>query len=86
MAGIFSRKSQKRKVQFADLDGQPLKVGDTVMSLRYDLGESRIIKTEEGIIYESLKTGKWASYARMIDAATGYQKVKLLERGDFNHD
>ena len=78
MAGLFSRKSGKSKIQFADLDGQPLKEGATVMSFRYDLGECRIIKTEEGMVYESLSTGEQVSYARMIDAATGYQKVKLL--------
>jgi hypothetical protein len=78
MAGFFSRKSDKSKIRFVDLDGQPLKEGDTVMSLRYDMGESRIIKTEEGLAYESLKTGEKVSYTRMIDAATGYQKVKLL--------
>jgi hypothetical protein len=79
MAGLFSKKSRKGKLSFLDLDGQPLKEGDKVMSLRYDLGESRIIRTEEGLAYESLATGQRVSYAKMIDAATGYQKVKRLE-------
>ena len=78
MAGLFKRKAGKNKLEFADLEGQPMKEGDTVMSLRYDLGECRIIKTEEGMVYESLGTGERVNYARMIDAATGYQKVKLL--------
>ena len=78
MAGLFSRKSGKNKLQFVDLEGQPMKEGDTVMSLRYDMGECRIIKTEEGMVYESLSTGEKVNYAKMIDAATGYQKVKLL--------
>ena len=78
MAGLFSRKSGKNKLQFVDLEGQPMKEGDTVMSLRYDMGECRIIGTEEGMVYESLNTGEKVNYARMIDAATGYQKVKLL--------
>jgi len=78
MAGIFGRKSSKSKLQFVDLEGQALKEGDTVMSLRYDLGESRIVNTEEGLAYESLSSGQLVSYARMIDAATGYQKVKKL--------
>ena len=78
MAGLFSRKSGKNKLQFVDLEGQPMKEGDTVMSLRYDLGECRIIRTEEGMVYESLSTGQKVNYAKMIDAATGYQKVKLL--------
>ena len=29
--------------------------------------------------YESLATGQQVSYVKMIDAATGYQKVKRLE-------
>ncbi len=78
MAGLFRRGSGKSKLQFADLDGQALKEGDTVMSLRYDLGECRIISTEEGMAYESLSSGEKVNYVRMIDAATGYQKVKLL--------
>ena len=79
MTGLFSRSSGKGKLQFVDLEGQALKEGDTVMSLRYNLGECRIIKTEEGMVYESLSTGEQVNYARMIDAATGYQKVKRLD-------
>ena len=78
MAGLFNRKGGKNRPQFVDLEGQPMKEGDTVMSLRYDLGECRIVKTEEGMVYESLSTGQRVNYAKMIDAATGYQKVKLL--------
>jgi hypothetical protein len=79
MAGLFSKKSRKGRVQFIDLEGQTLKEGDTVMSLRYDLGECRIISTEQGMAYESLATGQKVPYIKMIDAATGYQKVKRLE-------
>ncbi len=78
MAGLFSRKSRSKKLQFVDFEGQPLKAGDTVMSLRYDLGECRIVDSDEGLVYESLASGEKVSYARMIDAATGYQKVRKL--------
>ncbi len=78
MAGLFNRKSRKSKLQFVDLDGQSLKEGDTVMSLRYDLGECRIVQTGQGMAYESLASGQQISYAKMIDAATGYQKVRKL--------
>lgn len=78
MAGLFNRKSRKTKLQFVDLDGQSLKEGDTVMSLRYDLGECRIVQTGQGMAYESLASGQQISYAKMIDAATGYQKVRKL--------
>ncbi|MCK4853204.1 MAG: hypothetical protein KAT31_03055 [Bacteroidales bacterium] len=77
--GIFKRKKGKSKIQITDLEGQPLKIGDHVMSHRYDLGECRIVDTDSGMAYESLATGQQVSYVRMIDAATGYQKVKRLE-------
>lgn len=48
------------------------------MSLRYDLGECRIIMTENGFAYESLTSGEIVNYAKMIDAGTGYQKVRKL--------
>ncbi len=76
---LFSRKKGKSKTPFADLEGQPLKAGDHVMSLRYDMGECRIVETDTGMAYESLATGHQVSYVKMIDAATGYQKVKRLE-------
>lgn len=78
MAGLFSKKSSKRKLRFADLEGQPLSEGDIVLSLRYELGECRILNTEQGMVYESLASGERISYAKMIDAATGYQKVRKL--------
>jgi hypothetical protein len=77
--GIFKRKKGKSKIQFNDLEGQALKAGDHVMSHRYDMGECRIVETETGLAYESLATGQQVSYVKMIDAATGYQKVKRLE-------
>lgn len=78
MAGIFSKKSGRKKLQFVDLEGMPLKQGDTVLSLRYDLGECRILDSENGMVYESLSSGEKVSYVKMIDAATGYQKVRKL--------
>ncbi len=78
MAGLFGRKSRRSKLRFVDLEGQPLKEGDTVLSLRYDLGECRILNTEDGMVYESLATGEKVSYAKMIDAATGCQKVRKI--------
>jgi len=77
--GLFSRNKGRSNIQFSDLDGQPLKEGNHVMSLRYELGECKILRTETGMVYESLSTGQQVSYARMIDAATGFQKVKRLE-------
>lgn len=78
MMGLFKRNKSRSRIQFADLEGQPLKAGDHVMSHRYDMGECRIVETDAGLAYESLSTGRQVSYLKMIDAATGYQKVKRL--------
>ena len=79
MSPLFKRKQKKNKLKFYDFEGQPLKEGDIVISLRYHLDECRIIMTETGYAYESLKTGEKVNYAKMIDAGTGYQKVRKLE-------
>ncbi|UCG26887.1 MAG: hypothetical protein JSV24_07865, partial [Bacteroidales bacterium] len=57
----------------------PLKEGDIVESLRYEMGRCKILVTEEGYIYESLDTGKRVSWAKMIDATTENQKVRKIE-------
>lgn len=72
------KEAEKAPVQMVDIDGMPLKAGDMVMSLRYELGMCRIIEAEGGLAYESLETGKVVHYARMIDAATSYQKVRKV--------
>jgi len=79
MTPLFNRRQKKSHIKFYDFEGQPLKEGDIVMSLRYDLGECRIIMTENGFAYESIKTGETVNYVKMIDAGTGYQKVRKLE-------
>ena len=77
MFGLF--KSKKKEISLLDLDGNPLAEGDVVENLRYDLGESRLIKTEEGLVYESIADGRQVSWVRMIDAATERQKVRLKQ-------
>lgn len=77
MFGLFTRK--KKKKQLLDYDGKPLKVGDKVMSLRYDLGKCILVETERGIEYESLENGERVSFAFMIDAHTENQKVRKIE-------
>ena len=71
-------KEKKKKVQLKDLNGNPLSAGDKVESLRYDLGISTLIETENGFEYESEATGQKISYAKMIDAATTFQKVRKI--------
>ncbi len=74
-------KSSRQALQLIDIDGIPLRVGDLVMSLRYDLGPCRLIESEpQSYEYESLASGEKVSYLRMVDAATTYQKVRKIEQ------
>lgn len=68
----------KKKKKFFDYDGKPLKIGDKVLSLRYELGKCIIVKGETGFEYESIETGERVSYAFMIDAHTENQKVRKI--------
>lgn len=81
MFGLFKSNKEKKKpaLQFVDLDGNPLKEGDTVLSLRYDLGKCIIKVGENGFEYESIETKKTVGWALMIDAATERQKVHKVE-------
>ena len=74
MFGLFKKK--KKYISLIDLEGNKLKDGDIVVSLRYDLGECRLVKTEDGFEYQSLVTDEKVSWIKMIDAATERQKVR----------
>ena len=76
MFSLFRKK--EKPFQLEDLEGHALKPGDKVLSLRYDLGECVIVGKEQSIEYESLKTGEFVHYAKMIDAASGRQKVRKI--------
>ena len=67
------------KPKMADLDGNLLKEGDFVESLRYNLGECKLLKTDNGYEYESVSSGEKVSWAKMVDAATENQKVRKIE-------
>jgi len=83
MFGLFKKKEKKKeKPPLVDLDQNPLNEGDMVMCLRYEMGLSKIIETENGLVYESVATGKQESWLRMIDAATEFQKVKKVDEND----
>lgn len=76
---LFKRKNNKNsEINFADLDGILLKEGDKVLSLRYELGECIIIKTEEGLAYESIEKKTIISWTKMVEAASKNQKVRKL--------
>jgi len=77
MIHLFRKKSAPAEdLKFADLDGNLLHEGDIVASLRYDLGRCRIIREGTGFSYESLENGRKVDWTRMIDAASGNQKVR----------
>lgn len=75
---MFGRKKKDKAPPMTDLDGKVLNEGDFVDCLRYDMGKSQLIKTDEGFQYESLDDGKRVSWVRMVDAATKNQKVRKL--------
>ncbi len=72
-------RSSGSKLRMADLNGNVLKEGDMVESLRYNLGECKLLKTDNGYEYESIGSGEKVSWAKMVDAATENQKVRKIE-------
>jgi hypothetical protein len=81
MFDFLKRKERNNGIsspQMADLDRNPLKPGDVVDALRYDLGRSKVIETEKGLAYESFETGKIVTWHLMVDAATELQKVRKI--------
>jgi len=83
MFNFFKKKGKSgksSKLRMADLDQNPLKPGDIVDALRYELGKSNVIETEKGMAYESIETGKVVTWHLMVDAATELQKVKKIKK------
>ena len=74
MFGIFKKK--KKELVLYDLEGNALEEGDIVLSLRYDMGECKLVKTENGFEYQSLEGDTKMNWLKMIDAATERQKVR----------
>jgi len=81
MFQLFKKSSSKKgkMPKLADFDGNPLKEGDVVESLRYDMGKCKLFFTDEGYVYESLETGKRVSWAKMNEASNENQKVRKNE-------
>jgi len=74
MFGLFNKK--KKELVLFDLEGNPLAEGDIVLSLRYDMGECKLVKTENGFEYQSIEGDTKVTWLKMIDAATERQKVR----------
>ncbi|WP_339695944.1 hypothetical protein [uncultured Roseivirga sp.] len=78
MFGLFKKKpKEKQTPKLLDLNSNPINEGDIVTSLRYDLGDCKVVLEELVFFYESIETGERVSYVRMVDAITENQKVIL---------
>lgn len=73
--------SQSKTPVLSDLHQQPLVEGDTVESLRYDLGICRVVMTDKGLAYRSVESGRVVSWHLMVDASTDLQKVRKVAPG-----
>ncbi|MTI20411.1 hypothetical protein E1176_05195 [Fulvivirga sp. RKSG066] len=80
MFGLFKRKDKKPALPaLTDLNNQPLKEGDLVEALRYNLGQCKLVVEENSYFYQSLENGQKTSWLKMIDASTDTQKVKKID-------
>ena len=84
MVQFFKRKKKSKEKpppQLVDLDGNEISTGDEVISYRYELGKARVELDGLQYFYVSIESGTRVSYTKMIDAITGYQKVKKVTNG-----
>ena len=77
MFGLFKKK--KKALVLYDFDGNALKEGDLVESMRYDLGDCRLEVHDGSYAYVATDSGEKVSWLKMIDASTERQKVLLKE-------
>ena len=71
----FSKKGEKNSdIPMVDIDGNALKAGDEVISLRYGPGRSLMQIIDGEYYYESLETHEKIGWVRMVDAITRRQK------------
>ncbi|QNL21786.1 hypothetical protein HZR84_07500 [Hyphobacterium sp. CCMP332] len=77
MFKLFKKRSKKLS-SLEDLNGEPLKDGSKVKSLRYELDVCTLVREGEDWLYVSEKSGQKVSYIKMIDASTKRQKVLLI--------
>lgn len=79
MFSLFKKKKKGSGLPaISDLDNNPLKEGDLVEALRYELGQCKLLVIDNSYIYESLSSGRQVSWLKMIDASTDNQKVKKI--------
>lgn len=77
LKSLFKKKpKEKQPPTLQDLDGNPIQPGDRIESFRYDLGECTVELDGLEYFYQSIEKEDRVSYTRMIDAITGFQKVR----------
>ena len=79
MFGLFNKSKKNKMPPLIDLEGNPLKTGDLVMSYRYDLGKCLIVQEDENYYYQSVGSEEKVHWLKMVDAATENQKVRKIE-------
>lgn len=81
MLNLFKKKKKEQGIQpsIVDINNNPLKVGDTVLSYRYDLGKCLLISEDNTYYYQSMENGKKVSWLKMVDAVTAFQKVEKVQ-------
>ncbi len=83
MFGLFKKKpKEKQPPQLLDLNSNPINEGDHVTSLRYEMGECKVVLEGLEYFYESISTGERVSYVKMVDAITENQKVLKIVAED----
>jgi hypothetical protein len=80
MFGLFKKKKVKDDLppQLFDLHNEPLREGDMVKALRYDLGQCKLVLEGLHYYYQSTDSEQKISYTKMVDAITKNQKVEKI--------
>ena len=77
---LFKKKAKEPQAPtIQDLNGNPIQEGDTVKSLRYELGDCLVVLDGLHYYYESIASKERVSFTKMVDAITGFQKVEKLD-------
>lgn len=74
-----SKKPKNKLPELVDIDKEPLQEGDSVESLRYELGRCTLILEEGKYYYQSEMDGRKMIWVKMIDASTDTQKVRKVK-------
>ena len=83
MFSWFKKKKQTTPLktpQLADINGNPLQIGDSVEVLRYEFGNAVLVKENDQYYYKAVSSGEKISWLKLIDASTTFQKVRKISQ------